>query len=38
MKAAMQKEYGIERGKIIAAKTWNSRMKGTGKTVGNGRN
>ena len=37
MKAAMQKEYGIERGKLIAAKTWNKRHKGTGQTVGRGR-
>lgn len=37
MKAAMQKEYGKERGMLIAAKTWNKRHKGKGNTVGNGR-
>jgi len=38
MKAAMQKEYGIKRGAKLAAMTWNKHHKGTGKTVGRGRN
>jgi len=37
MKKAMTKEYGKKRGETIAAKTWNKRHKGTGKTVGRGR-
>lgn len=37
MKAAMKKEYGPKKGEVIAYKTWNKRMKGTGKTVGRGR-
>jgi len=37
MKAAMQKEYGVKRGTVIAAKTWNKSHKGTGQTVGRGR-
>lgn len=37
MKAAMQKTYGIKKGNLIAAKTWNKRHKGKGDTVGNGR-
>lgn len=34
----MQREYGIKRGAKIAAMTWNKKMKGTGQTVGRGRN
>ncbi len=37
MKAAMKKEYGARKGTTIAAKTWNKRNKGTGRTVGRGR-
>lgn len=37
MKQAMVKQYGAEKGKEIAAKTWNKGHKGTGQTVGKGR-
>lgn len=37
MKSKMMKEYGKKRGATIAAKTWNKRNKGTGRTVGRGR-
>lgn len=37
MKKAMKKQYGKKKGEKVAAKTWNKRMKGTGKTVGRGR-
>lgn len=38
MKKAMEKQYGKKKGKEIAYKTWNKQHKGTGKTVGRGRN
>jgi len=37
MQAAMKKQYGVKRGDVIAAKTWNKAHKGTGQTVGKGR-
>jgi len=37
MEEAMKKQYGERKGVEIASKTWNKRMKGTGKTVGKGR-
>lgn len=37
LKKKTEIEYGIKKGDIIAAKTWNKRMKGTGQTVGRGR-
>jgi len=37
MEKAMEMEYGIKRGDVIAAKKWNKEHKGTGNTVGRGR-
>jgi hypothetical protein len=36
-KKAMQSEYGAKRGALIAEKRWNHLNKGTGNTVGAGR-
>lgn len=37
MKKKMEYEYGVKKGDLIAVKTWNKRMKGTGQTVGRGK-
>ena len=37
-KAGMSKQEATKAGTEEAAKTWNKRMKGTGQTVGRGRN